>query len=527
MPPQTAPPRRFLRRLRRTLRELLSARRGAIAVIFALLAPVLALCAIGVIDIATLESTKTHLQDATDAAALAVSAAAAANPNTPETSLQTTATTLLQTDFQNGSQTVGALTPTISSFKVCTPVQIADCAVVNGQALITNTVSMVTSVRAHCYAPLVMPGLCNSAEQSVAMTVSNTTNIGYAGNVQINMLLDVSGSMIVGSTAADIAAGEKWNSNSANWATVHNPNESGQTSDCAFACHDQGNSSQGVNGPTTSGSANSDMQMGETNAKAAGATTRLDVMLQSVASVITDEQSYVANSTTLSKDSYYFNITTIADSLTNIYTAAKANDWTDPVNSLSKAYVGLDTDLTGQLPTYANQIGVNGAGPQGAPIKFVVLISDGLQSDFYKDFTASYCSASGPDTPWQTAAYYGANSASPTWQGYYGACYAAPMSTAGCTTMKNNGVVVAVLETPYVPLTGQDQGEKGLYETVVRHTIYPTGPNASSTVSTQLQACATSPQYYYQANTSDQSSIAKGLTQLINTFLASTAYVKQ
>ncbi len=512
------------------LRDLLSDRRGAIAVIFAVLAPVMVLCAIGVINVATLDSTKTHLQDATDAAALAVSAAVSANPNTTEPALKATATTLLQTDFQNGSQTVNTFTPSISSFSVCTPVAVADCLVVNGQPSVTNTVSMVTTVRAHCYASLVMPGLCNSAEQSVPMTVSNTTNIGFAANIQINMLLDVSGSMIVGSTQNDVQSVINWNNIPANWATVHDPNENSQpfqqTTPCAFACHDQGPSSSGVNGPTTSGSANSDMQLGLTNAHAAGATTRYDVMVQSAGQVIQQEQANIAGNSQLAKNSYYFNIYSIADSLTNVYKATVPNDWTDPVTSLNKLYVGLDTHLNENLPAFANTVGTNGTGATAAtPLKFVVLITDGVESDFYSDFYS--CGNYVPDAAWNVSPYQAYGSMSPGWPGYYETgCFTQPMSTAQCTAMKNNGVVLAVLETPYVPLTGQDTGQDNLYEFFVRHILFPNGPGSSSTVSAALQSCATTG-YYYQANPSDSSSIAKGLANLINKFLASTAYLRQ
>ena len=495
-------------------------RRGALALIFALLAPLLVLCMIGAIDLTSINASKGHLQDATDAAALAVSAAAAKNPNTTETTLKALATTLLTTDYSNG-------TPTISSFTVCTPVQTTDCPVVNGQPNVTNTVSMTTTVRAPCWMPLVMPGVCNSSEQSIPMTVSNTTNIGFAANIQINMLMDVSGSMIVGATPSDVTKVETWNNNNTNWATVNYSGDSSQSRPCAFACHDQGPSSSGVNGPTTSGSANSDMQMGETNAHSAGATTRLDVLLSSVGSVITAEKTAVANSPQLQKDSYYFNLYTVADSITNIYKATTANDWTDPVSALSKVYVGLDTHLNETLPGFTTTVGVNGTGNgQSSPLKFVVIITDGLESDFYSDFYS--CSGATPDTAWQTPAYYGSGSVSPQWYGYYETgCFAAPMSTAQCTAMKNNGVVVAVLETPYIPLTGQDPNEQYLYETWVRHTIYPGGPNTASTVSAALQSCATSPQYYKQADPTDSSSFATNLANLINTFLASTAYIKR
>ena len=92
--------------------------------------------------------------------------------------------------------------------------------------------------------------------------------------------------------------------------------------------------------------------------------------------------------------------------------------------------------------------------------------------------------------------------------------------------MKNNGVVVAVLETPYVPLTGQDPAEQYLYETWVRHTIYPGGPNTASTVSAALQACA-SPGYYYQASSSDPTTISSGFVTLTDKYIASSAYIRQ
>ena len=511
---------RLLDRALRLARRSRADQRGVIAIMFALLAPVLMLCMIGAIDLTSIQETKQRLQDSTDSAALAVSATAAKNPNTSETTLRSIALGYLQANFVNGA-------PSITAFSVCTPVQTTDCPTVNGQTNVTNSVSMTTSVSAPCWLPFVMPGVCNSNEQSMPMYASNTTNIGFAANVQINVLMDVSGSMIVGSTASDVTKVENWNNVAANWATVHYSGDSSQSTPCAFACHDQGPSSSGVNGPTTSGSATSDMQMGETNAHSAGATTRLDVMLSSVGQTITAEQGDITNSPQLAKNSYYFNIYTIADTVNNIYTATTADDWTDPVKALNNVYVGLDTHLNEQLPNFASTIGVNGSGnTKATPLKFVVLVTDGLESDFYSDFYS--CGGYASDTAWQVPGYYGSGSVSPQWYGYYATgCFAAPMSTAACTTMKNNGVVLAVLETPYVPLTGQDPSEQYLYETFVRHTIYPNGPNSSSTVSAQLSACATSPQYYYQANTTDSTAIAKGLAQLINTFLASTAYIKQ
>ena len=353
------------------------------------------------------------------------------------------------------------------------------------------------------------------------MTVYNTTNIGFASNVEINMMLDVSGSMIVGATPADVQKVVNWNNVTANWNSVRDTGDSSQSQPCAFACHDHHSSNS-----TSFGSANSDMQAGETNAKAAGATTRLDVMLSSVGQVISAEHNAVAQSNQLSKNNYYFNLYSVADTLSTVYKATQPNDWTDPVKALSNVYVGLDTHLNENLPNFTNAVVANQINTPGiATFKLALIITDGLESDFYQDFCTN---GFAPDSAWDVSGYYGSGSASPQWYGYYtGSCFAAPISTAQCQAMQNQGIIVAVIETPYVALTGQDPGEQYLYETWVRHTLYPNGPNqTTSTVSTQLQNCAT-PGYYRQADPTTQSSIATNLTYLVNKFIASTAYIKK
>ncbi len=510
--------RRSCKRLVAVARNAMADRRGALALTFALLLPLLMLVMVGAIDLSSIVANKNHLQDATDSAALAVSAATSETPTIPESTLKTLATNMLNANFKVG-------TVALTDFHVCAPSQ-NDCTTGSGQTMKANTVALTTTTQAPCYVAAILPGVCNSNGLSQVVTVSNTSNIGIPSNIQINMLLDVSGSMIVGSTPNDVQAVETWNNNNVNWAKVNFGGDSSQSRPCAFACHDEGPSSSGVNGPTTSGSANSDMQAGQTNAHAAGATTRFDVMLSAASNLLTHVQNEVGGNTQLAKNSYFFNVSTIADSLTQVYKATAANDWTDPSTAIKKLYVGLDTHLNANMPTFASNIGTSGNGATtAAPIKFVILVTDGLQSDFYSDFYS--CTSATPDTPWDVPGYYGANSASPNWYGYYETgCYAAPMVTTPCATMKSNGVIVAVLETPYVPLTGQDPNEQYLYETWVRHTIYPGGPNSSSTVSAALQACASSG-YYYQASSSDPTTISQGFVTLTDKFLASTNFIRQ
>ena len=122
------------------------------------------------------------------------------------------------------------------------------------------------------------------------------------------------------------------------------------------------------------------------------------------------------------------------------------------------------------------------------------------------------------------------------YNGYNSIYYAQPLNSSYCTTLKNvNGATVAVLETPYVPLTGQDQGAGFPYEGGVQSVIYPNGDPAlpanitanqtQSTLSAALQSCATNQSYYFSA-VSD-AAIASGFIQLFNTYVGQWVHLTQ
>ena len=480
-------------------------RRGAVALMFALLAPLLILCMFGAIDVTSMNNTRTQLQAATDTAALAVSSTDSENPNTTEATMKSLAASMLAANFK------GATTPTLTSFSLCTPVQTTDCATVNGNPTVTNTVSMTTSVKGSCWVPVVLPGVCTGGGQTAPVFVSNTTNIGFAANIQMNMLLDVSGSMIVGATTNDVNLISTWVGN--NWSQVHYSGDSSQSKPCAFACHDEG--------PTPGNTTPADVQTGLTNAHAAGATTRYDVMTSAASALIDHIQAEVTSgpqAQALSKNTYAFNIYSLSDNLVAPTAAYTNTSYSGAKTAISNVKLGVDTHMNEYLPTFVTDIGAGGTGNNAtSPLKFVILVTDGVESDFYKDFYSGGNGAVGCNNNPNL-------SADPAWSYYtFTGCYASPINTTYCSQLKANGVVLAVLETPYVPLTGQDPNEQ-LYELFVRHNIYPNGPNAPSAVSTALQSCATTG-YYYQASSS--AAISSGFTSLTDKFLASTAYVKQ
>ncbi len=277
---------------------------------------------------------------------------------------------------------------------------------------------------------------------------------------------------------------------------------------------------------------------------------------------------------------------------------------TDVSAGVNQLTIGLNTHLNppadsghqAVLPALVNLVGsvstTNTKCPPGAcstnPLKFVIIVTDGVNSDRNWNWNHSITGSNVPSgitqktagTNANFCALWGAKTATSipsidgtlSWQGSgggatYGAfaeCanslyspgfltaavkpsqnydgansvyYAGPILTTYCTQMKNAGATIAVLETPYVPLTGQDPGVDFPYESMIQQLIYPQGnpvthpvsPTATapyqSAVSNALFQCATNQNYYFQA-TSDQA-IANGFITLFNTFVGQWVHITQ
>jgi len=479
------------------VRRAFGDRRASVAPIVAILAPTLILLGLGTTDAALGVDTKNDLQNATDAAALAVAHAVLANANTTEAALQITAQAVLNNDFKGKP-------PTITAFHVCAPVQ-NDCKM-NGVALPSDTVTLDTQAVALCT-------LCLSGGSTQTVKGATQTVIGFSKTMQINLVMDSSASMIVGSTSTDVNTIATWVS--ANWNSVKvgdpGPCYNGGsgtclTADnppCAFACHDEGSNTTAA-----------DIATGLTNAHSAGATTRFDVMTSAARQLITYVAGLASSNTLLAKNTYVYNVYSF-DTALHTWGASNMTSTAAQTAVLSVS-PGLDTWLSNDMTSLISTVGSSGSGTSAAsPLKFVILVTDGLQSDRNNNWSCNW----GTDKAWGYV--------NPVWPGNSTVCtsggYAGPISTTQCQSLKNNGVVLAVLETPYVPLTGQSP-DVGPYERTVRNTIFPGGPTGSSTISAALQACA-STGYYYQATSASQ--ISTGFLQLTNQFLQHSTYISQ
>lgn len=127
--------------------------------------------------------------------------------------------------------------------------------------------------------------------------------------------------------------------------------------------------------------------------------------------------------------------------------------------------------------------------------------------------------------------------------------FPAGIDTTQCATLKANGggnnalplygtiygTTIAVLETPYVPLNGQDPGTWP-YERTVQTTIYPSGPtgsglppNSPNHISNNLATCATTTPnnttFYFQATSDSQ--IANGFVTLFDTYVGQWVHLTQ
>jgi Flp pilus assembly protein TadG len=522
--------------LRGFARRFAGDKRANVLIMFGLTLPLLLAIVAGGVDFSLAEGAKVNLQDAADAASLAVSAEVVKNPNDTVTTLKALANATLQADDPKGTNLA------ITDFHVCAPVQ-GDCTD-GSHTLPSDTVMVVAQATTTCI-PIPLPTMvCTGNPPGQVVSASTQTVIGFGATLQLNVVMDSSASMIVGSTSTDVTTIANWVGATTtivekcgtptpkvaipcrhytNWNSVASDpvvdtpmtqatvfkNPDGSTGDnpqCAFACHDEGNS-------TTS----ADIQLGLTRATAAGATTRFQVMIAAANQLIGSIQSMLSSSATLAKNSYVFNIYSFDDTLHQYGSSnmtCTASSCSGPTNAIGAVEPGLDTYIDNAMSTFAgtgtNSIGANGTGASVAsPLKFLLLVTDGLQSDRNKNWQD--CTSWGAYAPWSwsNACLAGA--------------FANPLNVANCTTLKNEGVVLAVLETPYVPLTGMDP-QNAPYEGDVRDQIYPNGPGDTSRVSAALSACATSGYYFQATNPSD---IATGFLTLTNKFIQQTARISQ
>ncbi len=426
----------FLRRFSRD-------RRGNIAIIFALsLIPGIFLIGMG-LDFASAIQKRSVLNAAADAAALA---AVTPSMMTQSNSAAITAATNMFNAEASGITGLNTSAPTIT---------VSDAGLVR-TVTVSYTASSVNSF------PNVL------GQQTWPLSGSSTATSYTAPNINFYLLLDNSPSMDLPATSAGITAMIN--------ATENAPANGGNANGCAFACHESNPSADNLGNPN-----------GEDNytlAQNLGVVTRIENMNTATQALMTTATATeAANNATYQMAIYTFNysgLNTIfapnnkpSSNLSSAATAASNIDVLEVYdnNNLTKtdSNSDTDTDFDSAMSQISGTMPNPGTGASNsAPQEVLFIVSDGVEDKIDSSCTQTTVSASGGTRCQQ------------------------PFDTTWCTTIKNRGIMIAVLYTEYLPLPASGVGSNSWYNSYVAPYQSQIGPN--------LQSCA-SPGLFFAVTT--------------------------
>ena len=294
--------------------------------------------------------------------------------------------------------------------------------------------------------------------------VPTAVNSG-APNINFYLLLDNSPSMDLPATSAGITAMIN--------ATKNAPSSGGNAGGCAFACHESDPKADNLGNPNN--------EDNYTLAQNLGVVTRIQNMASATQSLMTTAAATEAsNNATYQVAIYTFDPSGIPSSntlnglytvqqLTSNLTTAQASAGNINVlevysnNYLTSSYDNSDTDTNfdsamSQINTIMPKPGTGASS--STPQEVLFIVTDGVE-----DKIDSTCSEATVSTSIGTRCQQ-------------------PFDTTWCTTVKNRGILIAVLYTEYLPLPASGTGSNSWYNSYVAPYQSQIGPN--------LQNCASS-----------------------------------
>jgi hypothetical protein len=461
--------------LRRALSRFRYNLAGNVATMFAISA-VPMMVAIGMaIDYARLATLQTKLNHAADVATLG--------------SISKDAQPFLNTPTQASVQKI---------FNAPAAAEIAGGTITTFSATVTPSVTNLTvTVSYTATLPLVFGAFLGHPVGTVSGL--STASVNAPPYVNFYLLLDNSPSMGLGATATDI---NNLITLTASQSSTVPPNvKSGSIarSSCAFACHQHTFSSSGqITGDDTTDNYHV--------AKANGVTLRIDVLRTA-----TQQLTQTASSTETLTNQFGMAVYTFSDTFQTIAALSTSMSIvSSDAAAIDLAYAYWDqrdaqTSYDAAL-RYINGIMPNpGNGSSlASPLEFLFLVTDGVQ-----DAPVSNSSGSGdPADP--PSSYLPLNNQPNLSNSLAGNVNSGRLislidtsSSSTCTTIKNRGIKIAVLYTPYMPVTNNAFYNQWIGATSTNlannspvNANDPTDP-ASNGVGIALKSCA-SPGFYYQ-----------------------------
>ncbi len=426
--------------------------KGNVALIVALLAPVLISAAGFAVDYAYASYIDQGLQSAADAAVLAAtsqSAATAAGGYADTSFLSNYGANVFQGNI--AKLPVSNVTP---SFSV----------VPNGTGGVIATASYSYPV------PTFISGIIGIS--TITVTGSAKATVNPLTYINYYILVDVSQSMGIAATQSDM--------NTLYNRVVQYKNGSDSEIGCAFACHVQSaNGYYGTTQPYTN-----EYLAHNISPKV---TLRIDSAVSAIQSIISSAATIAGTNQNIKIGLYTMNLDPTNGSMvrivsspsynyTNLATLAAAID----LGNNTSGGVG-DSDLPDQISTFTSNMPANGSGASAAsPQNYVFIITDGLT-----DITGSGC----PN----------------------GHC-TGTLTNSSCTALKAKATV-GVIYTTFNPIYNYVQSGSTYVPGATYESNYATlaAPYVGS-IPSALQSCATSTSYYYSA--SDGPAITSGIQTL-------------
>lgn len=339
----------------------------------------------------------------------------------------------------------------------------------SAQAVASATNPMTVSLTYSATVPSTfgrIAGVTSYLVSNVSSATSGGSGGGSSKYVDIYLLVDVSGSMGIGASAAD----QTLMGNDANIGNLDYGNFPGDTAPgCMFGCHSISSGTDAI-------------------ARQDGATLRIDVVQKAL-------QQIVAASQSASPGSIQFSLITFGDNVT--VQAPLSSNFSTISNAVSN--IQLAGDYSGTSAGYAlnyvtNIIPTPGDGSSAAkPLVYVILATDGVENAI--NFTDALWTSGSPPNPNAYPSYSRSTEVSPfPHKVPYSSDPAMELSgidPAWCQPLKTKGAQVMTLEMPYVvppPLYGGND-PRLIY---IKGTLLPIIPG-------ELTACASQPSYHISA----------------------------
>ena len=479
--------------------RLVADRRGNVAMMYALILPVLMFGTGFAIDYTHAMQVQTKLDAAADAAVLA--ALTPAMMQQPNATAQTAATNLF-TAMANAQSSL-VVGDTAVTVNVCNPSTLCG----PGQRVVTVS---YTAANQNIFASVL-------GYSALQITGSSTANASAAPNIDFYLLLDNSPSMALPATQAGINS----------MLALTTPNQASDTGNtgCAFACHqastgnsdtagnpywNPSNTSQVCTGAPGNGKNVGCVQMDNYQlAKSNNITLRIDELNSAVTTLMATAQATSNSSPQVPPPAYRFAAysldSTYAIGLTKLMslTSNYGTGWSTASPNFQLMEMWLNNDVC--ATSGSNPCGASG-GVGDVETNFdTALNSSNMNSTNTMPNPGNGTNISG-DTPQEvlfivTDGVVDEVNSSSCSQPLTGSRCQEPITPSLCTAIKNRNIRIAVLYTTYLAVTND-----GWYNSWVK-------PFQSS-ISTQLESCA-SPGLFYEASIG--ADLGQALSALFNT----------